>query len=551
MKISDYIASYLAANGVSDAFGIPGGVILDLVYAFDSTEGITPHLNFHEQSAGFAACGYAQMSGKLGVAYATRGPGFTNLLTPMADAFYDSIPVMFLTGHASSALPSDSRAIDDQEMDSCAMVKKITKYAKRIDSVDELGISLREAYHCAMEGRRGPVFLDIKSSLFSQEIELSPQIERASIDACVDVCILERVAESIRNSKRPVVLVGDGINQCCMQHELNRFIERASVPVISSRYSHNVINDVDKYYGYIGSHGVRYANFILSKADLVISLGNRLNFPDASQSFKPIVEKSTIIQFDVDCSELARHSGVKEKCHVDLFDLMPALACYEAEYGDHGTWLETCCYLKDRLYASDCNSIVLRIVDVLSKISADTNIVCDVGNNEFWTSRACVFSKSTNRTLYSKSFGALGNALGKAIGAYYANHKKTVVFIGDQGLQLNIQELQYISQHRLPITIVILDNSSSGMIKDRELATKHSYFLHTTLNSGFGNPVFAHVARAYGMAYSECYVEVFPSLVHVKVNENCGLEPSLLRGRAIQDMTPELEKDLFDELNRI
>ena len=130
MRVSEYIAEFLGYNGVTDVFGIPGGVILDLMYAFDAQEGITPHLSYHEQCAGFAACGYAQLKNTVGVAYATKGPGFTNLLTAIADAYYDSIPVLFITAHTAASLPDGCRLVADQDMDTCAMVRNITKYAK-------------------------------------------------------------------------------------------------------------------------------------------------------------------------------------------------------------------------------------------------------------------------------------------------------------------------------------------------------------------------------------------------------------------------------------
>ena len=139
MKVCDYIAKFLASNGVTDVFGMPGGVILDIIYSFDATDGITPHLSYHEQAAGFSACGYAQSSGKIGVAYATRGPGFTNLITPIADAYCDSIPTLFIIGHTTPKLPSRTRIIEDQEIDTCAMVKNITKYAKRLVGVSFTG----------------------------------------------------------------------------------------------------------------------------------------------------------------------------------------------------------------------------------------------------------------------------------------------------------------------------------------------------------------------------------------------------------------------------
>lgn len=562
MKVSDYVASFLASHGVTDAFGIPGGVILDFIYALDATDGITPHLSYHEQAAGFAACGYAQASSRLGVAYATRGPGFTNLLSSMADAYYDSIPVLFVTGHTTAILPTESRIIEDQEMDTCAMVSNITKYAKRVDSLDEVQASLEEAYSLAMDGRKGPVFLDIKTSLYKEEIEPTFNSETLNINK-IDDSLLQEIVDSIRDAKRPILLVGDGINQCALQNELNEFIWKANIPVLSSRYSHNVVCDPSDYFGYVGSHGIRYANFILSKADFIITLGNRLCFPSGSISYSPIVKNAKILRFDVDKGEFLKHTDIRNKYLVDLMDLLPALAEHEVDYGEHEDWMSVCETLRKDLWNEDRCEVVDNIATILSSSCNEATIISDVGNNEFWVSRACVLAGCVKHTLYSKSFGALGNALGKAIGSYYATGKRSIVFIGDQGFQLNMQELQYISQHQLPIKIVLLDNNSSGMIKDRQTATKRDHYLHTTSDSGYGNPDFKHIVWAYKINLYEfeglsqqVIEEIFshspyPSLVHVMVDENTILTPSLPKGQPLQDMSPLIDRDRYNFLNAL
>ena len=556
MKVSEYIAQYLQKQGVTDAFGIPGGVILELMYALDATEGITPHLSFHEQCAGFAACGYAQAGGKLGVAYATKGPGFTNLLTAMADAYYDSIPVLFITAHSAATLPEGCRLVSDQDMDTCGMVRNITKYAKRIDDIEEISISLEKACQIAKDGRKGPVFLDIAASLFKKEMITSTSVyhQGENIDTERYVSL---ICSEIKSAKRPVVLLGDGINQSATNEAINRFIEKAGVPVLSSRYCHNIVRNQEYYYGYVGSHGIRYANFILSKADLVVSLGNRLYFPSHSLSYSKIIEHAKFLRFDIDDGELNKHPQMLAGKQVDMASLVPALAMTDTDCGNHKEWLEVCKTLKFQLKDEDVNDTVLLLSKLLKTLPKDCIIVNDVGNNEFWMSKACVYAGIANRTLYSKSFGALGNALGKAIGAYYATKKPVVAFVGDQGVQMNIQELQYISQHHLPIAIVLLNNSSSGMIKDREAIAGYGYSLHTTEESGYGTPKFSIVAEAYRMVYLRIdEYHSFPIIdkplfLELSISENQTLTPSLPRGRDIQDLEPRINKELYNRLNKL
>lgn len=556
MKVSEYIAQYLQKQGITDAFGIPGGVILELMYALDATEGITPHLSFHEQCAGFAACGYAQAGGKLGVAYATKGPGFTNLLTAMADAYYDSIPVLFITAHSAATLPEGCRLVADQDMDTCGMVRNITKYAKRIDDIEEISISLEKACQIAKDGRKGPVFLDIAASLFKKEM-----ISSASVHHQVEHIDTEKyvllICSEIKSAKRPVILLGDGINQSATNNAINHFIEKAGVPVLSSRYCHNIVRNQEYYYGYVGSHGIRYANFILSKADLVVSLGNRLYFPSHSLSYSKIIEHAKFLRFDIDDGELNKHPQMLAGKQVDMASLVPALAMTDTDCGNHKEWLEVCKTLKFQLKDEDVNETVLLLSKLLKTLPKDCIIVNDVGNNEFWMSKACVYAGIANRTLYSKSFGALGNALGKAIGAYYALKKPVVAFVGDQGVQMNIQELQYISQHHLPIAIVLLNNSSSGMIKDREAIAGYGYSLHTTEESGYGTPKFSIVAEAYRMVYLRIdEYHSFPIIdkplfLELSISENQTLTPSLPRGRDIQDLEPRINKELYNRLNKL
>lgn len=556
MKVSEYIAQYLQKQGITDAFGIPGGVILELMYALDATEGITPHLSFHEQCAGFAACGYAQAGGKLGVAYATKGPGFTNLLTAMADAYYDSIPVLFITAHSAATLPEGCRLVADQDMDTCGMVRNITKYAKRIDDIEEISISLEKACQIAKDGRKGPVFLDIAASLFKKEMIFSAsvhhQVEHIDTEKYVSL-----ICSEIKSAKRPVILLGDGINQSATNDAINHFIEKAGVPVLSSRYCHNIVRNQEYYYGYVGSHGIRYANFILSKADLVVSLGNRLYFPSHSLSYSKIIEHAKFLRFDIDDGELNKHPQMLAGKQVDMASLVPALAMTDTDCGNHKEWLEVCKTLKFQLKDEDVNETVLLLSKLLKTLPKDCIIVNDVGNNEFWMSKACVYAQVKNRTLYSKSFGALGNALGKAIGAYYATRKPVVAFVGDQGFQMNVQELQFIAQHRLPIAIVILNNESSGMIKDREATAGYAYSLHTTRESGYGTPDFSALAKAYGISWFRADSEfslggiIEPMMIELLIPDNQTLTPSLPRGRDMQDLEPRLDNLKYNKLNAL
>lgn len=556
MKACDYIVDVLVQQGTTDAFGIPGAVLLDLLYAMQRrSPEITPHLCYHEQGAGFAACGYAQVSGRLGVAYGTRGPGFTNLVTSIADAYADSIPVLFITAHTAAAPSSDMRILVNQEIDTCQMVAGITKYAKRVDTVEELVLGIHEACNMALEGRRGSVFLDIAAKLWNAEVPGMRLEEKRSSVSRVSEEDMAAIESAINASQRPIVLIGDGINQTDMSADLNALIDKWQIPVLSSRYAHHTIAKKSLYYGYIGCFGLRYANFILSKTDLIISLGNRLNFPLNSMSYGNLPQQAKFIRFDVDEAEFGRDIPNAINIHADLKDALEALNRHDWTVAEHRDWLKVCDTLRDELNDADMDDVPTKIAQLLKALPEGTSVINDVGNNEFWVSRACAYAGHAGKVLYSKNFATMGNALPKAIGAYYATRKPVVCFMGDQGFQLNSQELQMIAQNQLPILVVVMNNHISGMIRDKEKA-KYENYLHSTKESGFAAPDLAKLAEAYGMNYSCNLADAeeqlkLPMLVEMNVDSEISLHPYLPIGNKTQEMMPMLEDSLYNKLNTL
>lgn len=564
MKVSDYIIDFFINHGITDAFGIPGGVILDLLYAMEKHKGkFAAHLSFNEQCAAFAACGYAQASSNVGVAYATRGPGITNMVTAIADAYYDSIPTIFITAHAVKSVEGHMRVSEDQELNPIPIFSSITKYAVRIDKIEDVYKEINMAYEMAIKGRKGPVVLDFLSSLFSEDIvynheycEKSYFNNKNQIDN-----IIERIVIELSSAQRPILLIGDGVNQTSTCIYIKKVSEDNHIPVLSSRFSADVIPDSPNYFGYVGSHGIRYSNFILSKADLIIALGNRMAFPVSSESFKPVVEHARTIRIDIDETEFLRDVPNSTNYVADLCELLPRLSDVQLMYEDSKSWISICKHLKQKLWKEDTETPVTDIALILQAVGNKDIIVSDVGNNEFWVSRAAALVESTNRILYSKSFGALGNSLGKGIGVYYAAKSRVVCFVGDQGIQINIQELQYIGQHKLPILIIVLNNSSSGMIKSRERLRYKSHFVHTTTASGYGIPDFKHIAKGFGLSYFYCtdgkraseyirnYQKQMPIIIELKIDEELDLIPNLPKGFPCQKLVPSLNDKTYQELN--
>lgn len=562
MKAADWIVDFLISRSVTDAFGLPGAVILDLLYAMDRRKPeLTPHLSYHEQGAAFAACGYAQATGKLGVAYATRGPGMTNMLTAIADAYYDSIPVMFFTAHNSREKMPEMRVENNQEIDTVAIVSNVTKYAARIDEALELQREIQKAYAAATTGRKGPVFLDIDSSVLRQEISVNATpVQEKSPPSDIGM-IADDVAAKVRDAARPMILIGNGVRQSEAVLTVRELAEKAGIPVLSSRAAHDVLPGSPMYYGFIGSHGTRYGNFILSKADLILALGNRMAFPQDSKSFQPVVEKAATIRVDIDGSEFLRKIPGSICYKADLQIFLPELLKKDLFYSNKVHWIEVCETLKQSLNQWDKTPIIAALMHIVRAAEKENVFVCDVGNHSFWVTNACIYSNAQNRVLYSNSFGTLGSALPKALGAYYGTGRPVICFSGDQGFQMNIQEVQAISQCRLPVTIVVINNFASAMIRERE-EKQYPYFVHTTKKSGYEVPDLQALASAYRLEYrcvedlgkfldEDFAIGKNPCLVDLRADGAEALCPNLPQGRICQNLAPSIPEELYQRLENL
>lgn len=560
MTGAEYIIEILKKYKVTDAFGIPGAVILDLLYAFEHY-GINPHLCFHEQAAGFAACGYAQTKNSLGVAYATKGPGFTNLITPIADAYYDSIPVLFITAHSHKKSHSSVRFMANQEIDTVSMVSDITKYAEYIETEEGLIYKTEKACRIAMENRKGPILLDFYSDLFNQVIthNISHVVYSYSTNKNRVQHAVNLIKKVIRESKRPIILIGNGIKQSNKLKNLEQFCQNNKIPILASRTALDCFAYSDAYFGYIGSRGLRYSNFILAKCDAIISIGNRMAYNLNSESFNIIMQKEKIVRIEIDENEFERIIPYSIEVLCDLEDILQEIEKINVPYAESHSWFDTCNKIKQTLYEFDTNEPVKKIADILSQIPQNITVVCDVGNNALWFSRAHNYLKSENKVLFSMGLACLGNALCKAIGVVYANKQFAACIIGDQGLQMNIQELEFLSKNKIPVLIILINNHLSGMILNWE-KQKFGYALHSSPESGYGTPDFKLIAHAYNVNYieysgKESVKQAFnycqnnhPVLLNVLINPSDVVIPSLPKENPCYEMEPAMPFELYKNM---
>lgn len=560
MKASDYIVEFLINKGITDVFGYPGGMVTQLMDSFGThSKSISVHVNYHEQGAAFAACGYAQTSGKLGVAYATSGPGATNLITGICNAYFDSIPTLFITGQVNRNESKGAYGVRQrgfQETDIVSIVKPITKYAVYVKDTNDLKEELEKAYCIAMSGRRGPVLIDIPMNIFRSELDISVKCAEYVLVPKVDSKeITNTLSKALNDSNAPVFIIGAGIKSIGVEKKIRKIIDKFQIPVVSSMLAFDVMGDSPNYYGFIGAYGTRTANFIVAKSDLVVTIGTRMDIRQVGINREKFAPNAKIIRLDVDKGELSYPVHNDEiQIEADLQTVIEAME--QLRVGQYHSWCSVCNEIKNLLSGIDCNKIKELMSRISKKIPDGAVITTDVGQNQVWVAQ--YFNvKRGQRVLFSGGHGAMGYALPAAIGAYYGSGKKPVYCItGDGGMQMNIQELQFVAREQLPIKIIIINNNALGMIRHfQEMYFDSRYYL-TKPEGGYSAPEFTKIGKAYGINshhVEEAIPDDFmwkdgPEILECIIKDNTYVFPKLKFGNPNQDQEPLLDRDLYEKI---
>ena len=563
MKASDYIVEFLIHKGITDVFGYPGGMVTHLMDSFSKyADRISAHVTYHEQGAAFAACGYAQTSGKVGVAYATSGPGATNLITGICDAFFDSVPTLFITGQvnaneAKGEYPVRQRGF--QETDIVSIVKPITKYAVYVESAEQLQYQLEKAYHIAVSGRTGPVLLDIPMNIFRAEVEDQEIHLPADSDTTDLTDAAEQLSLALSNAAAPAVLVGNGVKITASGDRIRAFVDRLGIPAVTSMTAFDVLNDDPLCYGFIGAYGSRTGNFIAAKSDLIIAIGSRMDIRQVGVNREKFAPDAKIIRFDVDKGELEYrvHQNEIQFCMPmeKAADVLDSVRCKKT----YGSWIDICNEIRTLLSDADNNPVAEMIQSISHLIPEGTVITTDVGQNQVWVAQSFRV-KENQKVLFSGGHGAMGYSLPAAIGACYANGRKPVFCItGDGGMQMNIQELQLIAREGLPVKIIVLNNNALGMIRHFQEMYFEGRYYQTKPEGGYTAPNFARIAEAYGIrscridrgeinTLEEVIRSDFPALAEVIIKENTYVVPKLKFGNPNQDQEPLIDRELYNRI---
>ena len=572
MKVADYIVEFFIKKGITDVFGYPGGMVTHLMDSFAKYQNkIKAHVTYHEQGAAFAACGYAQVSGKPGVAYSTSGPGATNLITGICNSFFDSIPTIFITGQVNLQEAKGNYLVRQrgfQETDIVSIVKPVTKYARYIDSKESLITSLDEAYKIAVSGRMGPVLLDVPMNIFKEDISTSSlnclkKTETTSADGTLNNDIVAILERELNSSKCPCLIVGNGVKISNTGDKIRTFANKYKIPVVTSMIAFDVLQNDDFNYGFIGAYGSRVANFIVAKSDLIISVGSRLDIRQVGKNRDNFAPNAKIIRFDVDQGELdyAVHSDEIHFC-VEMKEIADIWNFINVKR-NYSLWITVCDKIKSLLSTVDYNHISNVVSTISEFVPGNSVITTDVGQNQVWIAQSFKL-KYGQKVLFSGGHGAMGYSLPAAIGACLASGgKMTVCFSGDGGLQMNIQELQFIAREKLPIKIIVFNNNSLGMIRHfQEMYFKKLYF-QTKPEGGYTAPDFKKVACAYGIesiqfdsknivneidVVKHFFETDCPSLLEIIIDEDTYVVPKLQFGKPNQDQEPPIDRDLYKDI---
>lgn len=573
MKVSDYIVSFLIEKEINDVFGYPGGMVTHLMDSFEKyKDKISAHVNYHEQGSSFCACGYAQASGKPGVAYATSGPGATNLITGIANAYFDSIPCIYITGQVNTYESKGSLLVRQkgfQETDIISIAKSITKYAVRIDSEQDIRYELEKAFEISISGRPGPVLIDIPMNIQRADIIAeslrSYKPKKYEKDYILSKTIKEKLLSFLEKAKRPVILVGNGVHSADVVDEFRSAANLLGIPIVTSMIGRDIIpTDDENCFGFIGAYGNRYSNFIISVSDLIISIGARLDCRQTGNNLGIFAQDAKMVRFEVDEGELSNRIKEDEISFVvDLKKMLPILNSKEFELKDkYKNWVSACNKVKNELIEFDSqyeNEFISKLSD---SIPEDSIITTDVGQNQVWVAQAFNV-KSKQRMLFSGGHGAMGYSLPSAIGAYYGSRKNVISFNGDGGIQMNIQELQFIAREDIPVKVILLNNSSLGMIRHFQEMYFNNNFVQTTKTSGYTTPNFEKIANAYNLRYlkissideickcKSMMIDDKPCFIEVMLTDKTYVYPKLAMGRPIYDQEPLLDRELINKLFQI
>ncbi len=495
---SQVIIECLKEQGVDTVFGYPGGAILNVYDELYKHPEIRHVLTSHEQGASHAADGYARSTGKVGVCFATSGPGATNLVTGISTAYMDSIPMVAITCNVGvSLLGKDSF----QEVDIAGITTPVTKYSFIVKDVGKLADTIRRAFDIARKGRPGPVLVDIPKDVTANMVEFeSKKIEKPKrLTEMITDEDIDKAVRLIKSSKKPYIFVGGGVVLADASEELREFVEKVDAPVCDTLMGKGAYDGTsENYTGMLGMHGTKTSNLGVSECDLLIAIGTRFSDRVLGNP-KKFASQAKILQFDVDPAEINKNIRVTESVVGDVKEVLKRMN-QKLEQLDHNSWKEhVLAYAKTfpLTYNKEGLSGPYIIEKIYEMVEGNAIMVTEVGQHQMWAAQYYKYKKP--RTLLtSGGLGTMGYGLGAAIGAKTANPDKTVINIaGDGCFRMNMNELATASREKLPIIEVIINNHVLGMVRQWQTLFYEKHYSATVLDDGVD---YVKLSEAMGAA---------------------------------------------------
>ena len=530
---ADALLRALEAEGVGTVFGYPGGAIMPVYDALVDSK-IRHILVRHEQGAALAANGYARASGEVGVCLATSGPGATNLITGIADAYLDSVPMVAITGQVPTHLMGTDAF---QEVDIFGITLPIVKHSWVIRDARDIAATVREAFRIAREGRPGPVLIDLPKDVAVAEVEWTGAATSSSEPAPpVDRAAVQRARTLIQQSQRPLLYTGYGVGVSGAEPALRKLAEDTGIPVVSTlKGLGGIPTDHPQCLGMLGMHGSRAANLSVQECDLLICVGAR--FDDrATGKLAEFAPHAKVIHLDTDAAEISKLRYAHVHLVGTLPELLPQLDC-RPQIAD---WQALCAQRRaesqPRYDAPGEDIYAPALLHRMSEIApANTVVACDVGQHQMWVAQHCIH-RSIHQHLTSGGLGTMGFGVPAAMGVAIGMPERPVVCVsGDGSIMMNIQELATLRRYKVPVKIILLDNSALGMVRQWQELFFAERYSEIDLSD---NPDFAVLARAFGIeamsierrdqvedALKHLFATDGPFLLHVRIDPKANVWP--------------------------
>ena len=581
MKLSDYVAKFLKSLEIRHVFAISGGASLHLIHSVVDTPGIEHICLNHEQASAIAADAYSRVTGNLGAAMVTSGPGATNLLTGVACAFYDSVPVIYITGQVStfrSRGDTGVRQIGFQETDTVEIFKPVTKYSVQVTDPEQIRYEMEKACFLAKEGRPGPVVIDIPDNIQREQIDpktlrgFSTQTLKAKSRSLTSE--IQQLINFIKNAQRPVLILGWGIRLAKAEKIVNILIEKLGFPVVPTWAVADILpNEHPLAVGTFGTHGTRYSNFTVQNADLILSLGSRLDTKATGSPITTFARGAKKVMVDIDENELNKFKKFDLQFDLLINDdvadfinlLIPQLE--NIEKPDLSRWFEQIQFWKNKYpickpeywLEKEVNPYVF--VENLSKAASIGDIfIVDTGNTLAWMMQGMRF-KSKQRLFHDWNNTAMGWALPASIAASLAMDRKSIIcVIGDGSLLMNLQELASIERYEIPVKIFLINNFGYSMIRQTQDQWLGSNYYASSREGGLSTPDFQKIAGAFNIptvklsqnkniekVINQALSSEDSFFCEVEINPNHRVIPQVKFGRPNEDPAPLLARDEFNK----